>query len=125
LLTYIQSEVAIRKSSFPFRGFSFSMSSSEPQKSLPLGPIQVSFSIPCNERDKWLKTFLHGFFWERGIGCSVEQVVHETSYSTEVLYEAFAQKAYEIQKELRLAILELFPNLTVPPTEEWRVEELT
>ena len=85
-----------------------------------LNRIRLSVTLPGE--DKGLKTFIQQFMAQQRIGGVVERIKEENGYSTTVLMEA-NESSIQTGRLLLVDVLQKkFPNLQIPPNEEWRLE---
>ena len=88
-------------------------------------PNRVSLFVTLPGEDKGLKTFIQQFLAKQNIGGVVERVKEENHYSTTVLMEA-CESSIQAGRILLLATLkQKYPNLQIPPVEEWHLEHST
>ena len=88
-------------------------------------PNRVSLFVTLPGEDKGLKTFIQQFMTKQNIGGVVERVKEENDYSTTVLMEA-NESSIQAGRILLVATLkQKYPNLQIPPEEEWLLEHST
>ena len=86
---------------------------------------RVSLFVTLPGEDKGLKIFIQQFLAKQNIGGVVERVKEENHYSTTVLMEA-CESSIQAGRILLLATLkQKYPNLQIPPVEEWHLEHST
>jgi hypothetical protein len=88
-------------------------------------PNRVSLFVTLPGENKGLKTFIQQFMAKQNIGVVVERVKEENGYSTTVRMEA-NESSIQAGKLLLVGTLkQKYPNLQIPPAEEWLLEHST
>ena len=90
-----------------------------------LDRVRVSLFVTLPGEDKGLKTFIQQFMAKQKIGGVVERVKEENGYSTTVRMEANESSIHAGKLLLVNNLKQKYPNLQIPPAEEWLLEHST